>query len=80
MSFSNRGRGTPSGQYSLGSLPALVGGRGLSLTPARSHYRAVQVTGRDCVISTPGVVIDGKVVHVGSAPSREKIEQWLADA
>jgi small redox-active disulfide protein 2 len=32
------------------------------------------------VISTPGVVIDGKVVHVGSVPSREKIEQWLAGA
>jgi len=30
------------------------------------------------VISTPGVVIDGKVVHTGSVPSREKIEQWLA--
>lgn len=30
------------------------------------------------VMSTPGVVIDGKVVHAGGIPSREKIEQWLA--
>jgi small redox-active disulfide protein 2 len=30
------------------------------------------------VISTPGVVIDGKVVHAGGVPSRAKIEQWLA--
>ena len=30
------------------------------------------------VMSTPGVVIDGKVVHAGGVPSREKIEQWLA--
>lgn len=30
------------------------------------------------VMSTPGVVIDGKVVHSGSIPTREKIEQWLA--
>ena len=30
------------------------------------------------VMSTPGVVIDGRVVHTGSVPSREKIEQWLA--
>ena len=30
------------------------------------------------VMSTPGVVIDGKVVHAGSVPSRAKIEQWLA--
>jgi small redox-active disulfide protein 2 len=32
------------------------------------------------VMSTPGVVIDGKVVHAGGLPNREKIEQWLADA
>ena len=32
------------------------------------------------VMSTPGVVIDGKVVHAGGVPSREKIEQWLAVA
>jgi small redox-active disulfide protein 2 len=30
------------------------------------------------VMSTPGVVIDGKVVHAGGVPSRDKIEQWLA--
>ena len=32
------------------------------------------------VMSTPGVVIDGKVVHAGGIPGRDKIEQWLADA
>ncbi len=30
------------------------------------------------VMSTPGVVIDGKVVHAGGIPGRDKIEQWLA--
>ena len=30
------------------------------------------------VMSTPGVVIDGKVVHSGGIPGRDKIEQWLA--
>ena len=29
------------------------------------------------VMSTPGVVIDGKLVHAGGVPGREKIEQWL---
>jgi len=29
------------------------------------------------VMSTPGVVIDGEVVHAGGVPSREKIVQWL---
>ena len=32
------------------------------------------------VMSTPGVVIDGKVMHAGGVPSRAKIEQWLATA
>jgi len=32
------------------------------------------------VLSMPGVVIDGKVVHAGGVPSRNKIVQWLSDA
>jgi len=29
------------------------------------------------VMSTPGVVINGKVVHAGGVPSRDKIDRWL---
>ena len=29
------------------------------------------------VMSTPGVVVDGKVVHSGGVPSRDKIAGWL---
>jgi small redox-active disulfide protein 2 len=29
------------------------------------------------VMSTPGVVIDGKVVHAGGVPSKDKIDAWL---
>ena len=29
------------------------------------------------VMATPGVVLDGKVVHAGGLPSRDKIEAWL---
>jgi hypothetical protein len=29
------------------------------------------------VLSTPGVVVDGKVVHVGSVPSAALITSWL---
>ena len=32
------------------------------------------------LMSTPGVVIDGKVVHAGGIPSRDKIAHWLASA
>ena len=31
------------------------------------------------VMSTPGVVIDGKVVHAGGVPDRKKVEGWLGD-
>ncbi|WP_371817427.1 thioredoxin family protein [Polynucleobacter sp. AP-Nino-20-G2] len=30
------------------------------------------------IMSTPGVVVDGKVVHTGGIPSRDKVEQWFA--
>jgi small redox-active disulfide protein 2 len=29
------------------------------------------------VMSTPGVVIDGTVVHAGGVPSRGKVEGWF---
>ena len=29
------------------------------------------------VMSTPGVVIDGKLVHAGGVPARAKVEGWL---
>ncbi len=31
------------------------------------------------VMSTPGVVIDGKVVHAGGVPSKGAVEKWLAE-
>jgi len=32
------------------------------------------------IMSTPGVVIDGVVVHAGGVPSRDKVEGWLSAA
>jgi small redox-active disulfide protein 2 len=29
------------------------------------------------VMSTPGVVVDGKVVHAGGVPPRAKVEGWF---
>lgn len=29
------------------------------------------------VLSTPGVVIDGKLVHAGGVPTRAKVESWF---
>jgi small redox-active disulfide protein 2 len=30
------------------------------------------------VMATPGVVVDGKVVHAGGVPRKDVIETWLA--
>jgi len=30
------------------------------------------------ILATPGVVIDGKVVHSGGVPGKEKIASWFA--
>ena len=38
----------------------------------------IQDVARYGVMSTPGVVIDGKVVHIGSVPARDAIERWLS--
>ena len=32
------------------------------------------------VMSTPGVVIDGKVVHAGGVPAKSAVEGWLGGA
>jgi small redox-active disulfide protein 2 len=29
------------------------------------------------IMSTPGVVIDGTVVHAGGVPARSKVESWF---
>ena len=50
--------------------------RGVSMTLSKvEEMRDIAGYG---VMRTPGVVIDGKVVHAGGVPSRDKVEQWLA--
>ncbi|MBI5786303.1 MAG: thioredoxin family protein [Rhodocyclales bacterium] len=29
------------------------------------------------VLTTPGVIIDGKLVHAGGVPARAKVESWF---
>jgi small redox-active disulfide protein 2 len=29
------------------------------------------------VLATPGVVLDGQVVHAGGVPTRSKVERWI---
>jgi small redox-active disulfide protein 2 len=37
----------------------------------------IQDIARYGILSTPGVVIDGQVVHAGGVPSRSKVEGWF---
>jgi small redox-active disulfide protein 2 len=30
------------------------------------------------VLSTPGLAVEGRIVHAGGMPSREPLEKWLA--
>lgn len=30
------------------------------------------------IMRTPGVIIDGKIVHSGGVPSREKVQEWFS--
>ena len=39
-----------------------------------TDYAAIATFG---IASTPGIVIDGKVVHAGGLPREEAIETWL---
>jgi len=32
------------------------------------------------IVSTPGIVVDGKVVHAGGLPKAEDLAKWLAAA
>jgi small redox-active disulfide protein 2 len=47
------------------------------LTATLEKVEDIQAVMRYGVMSTPGVVIDGKVVHAGGVPSRDKIASWL---
>ncbi|MBF0453656.1 MAG: thioredoxin family protein [Magnetococcales bacterium] len=31
------------------------------------------------VMSTPGIVVDGQVVHTGGIPSFDDVDEWLAE-
>lgn len=57
-------------------VEAVVAARGLQASIEKvEDVRAIMGYG---VMSTPGVVIDGVVVHAGGVPSRAQVEQWLS--
>ena len=64
--------------YTMALIEQVAQEKGVAVTLQKiEELREVMSYG---VMSTPAVVIDGKVVHAGGIPKRAKIEQWLAAA
>ena len=72
------GSGCANCRTTIALIEQVAGARGVAITLQKvEELRDIMSHG---IMSTPGVVIDGKVVHAGGVPSRAKIEQWLAAA
>ena len=72
------GSGCSNCRTTIALIEQVAAAKGLTLTVGKvEELREIMSYG---VMSTPGVVIDGKVMHAGGVPSREKIERWLARA
>lgn len=56
-------------------IQAIATSRGVAITLEK--VEDVQRIASFGILATPGVVVDGKVVHAGGVPSKEKIAGWL---
>ncbi|MBP6252070.1 MAG: thioredoxin family protein [Rubrivivax sp.] len=69
------GTGCANCKTTIALIDQIAKAKGVSITLDKvEELREIMAYG---VMSTPGVVIDGKVVHAGGVPSREKVEKWL---
>lgn len=70
------GTGCAKCKATVALIEQLAQAQGLAVTLQKvEDPRAIAGYG---VMSTPGVVIDGRVVHAGGVPSRDQVAQWLA--
>jgi small redox-active disulfide protein 2 len=70
------GTGCANCKNTIALIEQVAKDKGVAVTLAKvEELREIMGYG---VMSTPGVVIDGKVVHAGGVPSRGQVEQWLA--
>jgi small redox-active disulfide protein 2 len=72
------GTGCANCKNTLALIDQVAKAKGVTVTLSKvEELRDIMSYG---VMSTPGVVINGKVVHAGGVPSRDKVEQWFAAA
>ena len=70
------GTGCANCKTTIALIEQIAQAKGVSVTLSKvEELRDIMGYG---VMSTPGVVIDGKVVHAGGIPAPDKIEKWLA--
>ncbi len=70
------GTGCANCRSTIALIEQVAQAKGVSVTVSKvEELRDIMSYG---VMSTPGVVIDGKVVHAGGIPGRDKVEKWLA--
>jgi small redox-active disulfide protein 2 len=70
------GSGCANCRNTIALIEQVAKARGISVTLGKvEEPRDIAGYG---VMSTPGVVIDGKVVHAGGVPGRDKVEGWFA--
>ena len=75
MEFKVLGTGCTSCKNTIALIDQVAKARGVPVTLEKvEDLRDIMGYG---VMSTPGVVIDGKVVHAGGVPSRDKVESWF---
>lgn len=69
------GTGCTNCKNTIALIDQIAKEKGVTVTVEKvEDLRAIMGYG---VMSTPGVVVNGKVVHAGGVPSRDKIAQWL---
>jgi small redox-active disulfide protein 2 len=69
------GTGCANCRNTLALIEAVARERGVEIQLEKiEDLKAIMAQG---VMSTPGVVIDGKVVHAGGVPPRAKVEGWF---
>jgi len=69
------GTGCPNCKATAKLIEEMAADKGVAITLEKVEDIAA-IMGYD-VMSTPGVVVDGKVVHAGGIPAKEAINGWL---
>lgn len=70
------GTGCANCKNTLALIEQVAQAKGVSITISKvEELRDIMSYG---VMSTPGVVINGQVVHAGGVPTKAKIEGWLS--